>query len=190
MMDARLNEDVAVLISAAIADIDRALSRQMDAILRHPDFQAVESAWRGLNYLIQETRDHLLPAVHSKGRIPAAPGRPGLRIRILHARRDEWEEDFIQAARYDRTHIWAEVFASEFDTPGGEPFGLMLCDYTVADGEGIRLMKDFSEAAMASFCPVLFRAGPELFGEADFSRPAWKQRRTLSAICPKPPSSR
>ncbi len=169
-------EDLLRWLSRQIADIDRALSRQMDAILHHPEFQALESAWRGLSYLLSETQAHLLPTAHSLGRIRSASGRPGLRIRIFAARRDEWEENFTQAARFDRAHFWTEVFAREFDTAGGEPFGLVLCDYRMGDKASLKLVEDFSKAAMGGFCPILFRAAPELFGAADFSR-----------LCRKPP---
>lgn len=33
-----------------IAEINRVLSKQMDAILHHPEFQKLESAWRSLNF--------------------------------------------------------------------------------------------------------------------------------------------
>ncbi len=172
-------DDLPAWLSGQIAEIDRALSEQMDAILHHPEFQALESAWRGLAYLLAETKEHLLPAPHSPGRIRSAPGNAGLRIRILAARREEWEEDFSQAARFDRTHFWTEVFAREFDTAGGEPFGLLLCDYILEDRESLRLAEDFSKAAMGGFCPALFRAAPALFGARDFSRlsrkpPDWR----------------
>ncbi len=169
-------EDLPLWLSGQIAGIDRALSRQMDAILHHPEFQALESAWRGLSYLLAETQAHLLPVAHTPGRIRFTPDRPGLRVRILTARREEWEDDFEQAARFDRTHFWSEVFAREFDTAGGEPFGLVLCDYLIDGKESLRLMADFAKAAMGGFCPVLFRAAPELFGTVDFSR-----------MCRKPP---
>lgn len=171
--------DLPAWLSAQIAAIDRALSRQMDAVVQHPAFQSTESAWRGLAYLLEETKSFLLPTAHSVGRAHPAPGRPGLRIRFLAARREEWEEDFGQAARFDRTHFWNEVFAREFDTAGGEPFGLMLCDYVIGDKASVRLAEDFSKAAMGGFCPVLFRAAPELFGAEDFSK-----------FCRKPPEYR
>src|SRR5271156_4909946 len=41
------------LIETLIAEIDRAMSGQMNAILHHPEFQALESAWRGLWMLVR-----------------------------------------------------------------------------------------------------------------------------------------
>lgn len=43
------------LVDRMIAEIDAKLSRQMDEILHHPDFQALEAAWRGLQLLVDRT---------------------------------------------------------------------------------------------------------------------------------------
>src|SRR5215813_6263863 len=40
---------------ALIAEIDGKLSKQLDAILHHRDFQLLESAWRGLKFAIDRT---------------------------------------------------------------------------------------------------------------------------------------
>ena len=39
-------------IDRLIAMIDRSLNRTVNAILHHPDFQALEARWRGLAYLV------------------------------------------------------------------------------------------------------------------------------------------
>src|SRR5690606_18713467 len=41
------------LVDRMIAEIDATLSRQVDEILHHPQFQALESAWRGLQLLVE-----------------------------------------------------------------------------------------------------------------------------------------
>jgi len=43
------------LVDSFIADIDTVLSAQMDVILHHDDFKEVESTWRGLLFLVQNT---------------------------------------------------------------------------------------------------------------------------------------
>ena len=49
------------LVDALIAEIDAKLSRQIDEILHHPTFQKLESAWRGLKFVVDRTdfRDYL-----------------------------------------------------------------------------------------------------------------------------------
>ena len=43
------------MVDRMIAEIDAKLSRQIDEILHHPDFQTLESAWRGLKFLVDRT---------------------------------------------------------------------------------------------------------------------------------------
>src|SRR5215467_6735806 len=40
---------------ALIAEIDSKISKQLDAILHNPQFQKLESAWRGLKFVIDRT---------------------------------------------------------------------------------------------------------------------------------------
>src|SRR5437867_10064595 len=42
-------------IEAIIAEIDRKLSEQINLILHHDDFKALEGSWRGLHYLVNNT---------------------------------------------------------------------------------------------------------------------------------------
>ncbi len=50
-----IGSDVVESINAMIAAIDRKLTEQINAIMHHPDFQQLESAWRGLHYLVNNT---------------------------------------------------------------------------------------------------------------------------------------
>src|SRR4030042_4223938 len=43
------------LIDSYIAEIDKVTSAQMDEILHHKEFQELESTWRGLHFLVQNT---------------------------------------------------------------------------------------------------------------------------------------
>ena len=42
-------------IEAIIAALDAKLTEQINCIIHHPDFQKLESAWRGLHYLVTNT---------------------------------------------------------------------------------------------------------------------------------------
>jgi type VI secretion system protein ImpC len=50
-----ISGDVLGSIEGMIAEIDKKLSEQVNAILHHNDFQKLESAWRGLHYLVNNT---------------------------------------------------------------------------------------------------------------------------------------
>src|SRR5436190_4163310 len=50
-----IGSDVIKSIEAIIAELDKKLTEQTNLILHHPDFQRIESAWRGLHYLVNNT---------------------------------------------------------------------------------------------------------------------------------------
>ena len=50
-----VGHDVVKSIEAIIAELDHKLSEQVNLILHHEDFQQLESAWRGLHYLVNNT---------------------------------------------------------------------------------------------------------------------------------------
>ena len=50
-----VSDDVVGTIKAIIAEIDKKLSDQVNLILHNERFQQVESAWRGLHYLVNNT---------------------------------------------------------------------------------------------------------------------------------------
>jgi len=50
-----VSDDAIKTIQAIIAEIDKKLSEQVNAILHHEDFRALEGTWRGLHYLVNNT---------------------------------------------------------------------------------------------------------------------------------------
>src|SRR5271165_3857803 len=56
-----VTKDAETMINQRIAQIDHLLSIQINEILHHPSFQKLESSWRGLKYLLDqsETNDKL-----------------------------------------------------------------------------------------------------------------------------------
>ncbi len=48
-------DDAVNSINAIVAEIDRKLAEQLNLIIHQPQFQQMESAWRGLHYLINNT---------------------------------------------------------------------------------------------------------------------------------------
>ena len=50
-----IGTDVIESINSMIAAIDKKMSQQINQILHHKDFQQLESAWRGLHYLVNNT---------------------------------------------------------------------------------------------------------------------------------------
>jgi type VI secretion system protein ImpC len=95
----RIGDDVFSTVDSMVAEIDRKLSEQVNAILHHKEFQDLESAWRGLDYLVtgsetgQDPRDehqprragHGIQAVPRRGLGPEPAVQEDLRERIRPA---------------------------------------------------------------------------------------------------------
>lgn len=73
----KVNRDVVLTIESLVAEIDEKLSDQMNLILHHKEFQKLESAWRGLSYLVDNT-----------------DANETLKIRVLNISQDELGKRF------------------------------------------------------------------------------------------------
>src|SRR5687768_2213635 len=51
----KVSKDVESSIKFWIGEIDKKLSSQLNEVMHHPDFQKLESSWRGLHYLVQQS---------------------------------------------------------------------------------------------------------------------------------------
>ncbi|MGK6316963.1 type VI secretion system contractile sheath large subunit [Neorhizobium sp. DT-125] len=139
-----------------IALIDEALNRQVNAILHHPDFQAMEARWRGLAVLVR-----------------AAGRSDEVKIKLLSVGWHELARSMERASDFDQSHLFELVYSREFGMPGGEPFGLLVGDYYFspeepADGDPIGTLSQVGMVAAAAFCPFVAGASPRALGLRDF----------------------
>ena len=153
--DDRLLGDIARLIAA----IDDAVSRQVDAIIHAPPFQALEAAWRGLA---------LLANTVARTRM--------VRLHVLDASWAELCRDIEHAAEFDQSTLFRLIYSEEIGMPGGLPFGLLVGDYQVAHRPGpgrvtddVAGLRGLAGIAAASFCPVVLGASPALLGIERFA---------------------
>jgi type VI secretion system protein ImpD len=157
-------EALVASLTLAIAELDRSLSAQLNAVLHHPRFQALEASWRGLELLV--------------GRVTA---RREVRIRVLSVTWRELARDFERAIEFDQSQLFRKVYSDEFGTPGGEPFSVLLGDYQIAHRprpdqpvDDIGVLKGLAQVAAAAFAPFLTSLHPSLLGLDHFhelSRP-------------------
>jgi type VI secretion system protein ImpD len=142
-----------------IALIDDALNRQVNAILHHPEFQAMEARWRSLAMLVR---------VAARG--------SDVKIKLLSASWAQLSRSMERATDFDQSHLFELVYSREFGMPGGEPFGLLVGDYHLSPsgsgpgGDTIGTLTEIGMAAAAAFCPFIAGAsaraiGLESFGE-------------------------
>ena len=90
-----ISADTIGTIEAMIAALDRKLSGQVNLIMHHTAFQEVESAWRGLNYLVTNTETDEM-----------------LKIRVLNVSRSDLARTLkrYKGVAWDRSPIFKKVY--------------------------------------------------------------------------------
>ena len=147
------SRNLTVTINKAIAAIDGKVSRQLAAVMHHPDFVKLEGSWRGLKHLVMNSETST-----------------NLKIRVLNASKKDVSRDLSKATEFDQSTIFKAVYENEFGTPGGEPYGALIGDYEFSRGfEDIEMLRGMASVAAAGFCPFVSAAGPDMFGFQNFS---------------------
>jgi type VI secretion system protein ImpC len=151
LADSRLIKgDVIDTIEEMIARLDQKLSEQMNEIIHAPDFQKLESAWRGLHYLVYNSETDAT-----------------LKIRVMNVGKSELYRNLklFPGARWDQSPLFKKVYEQEFGQLGGEPYGCLVADYHFNHSPvDIQLMRDLSKVASAAHAPLLAGADPTLMG--------------------------
>lgn len=139
-------------VDQMITEIDRALSRQMDQILHQPQFQQLESAWRGLKLLVDRT-----------------DFRENIKLDVLHVTKDELLEDFDNAGDITRSGLYKHVYTAGYGQFGGEPIGAMIGNYTFGPSSpDIKLLSYVASVGAMAHAPFVMAAGPEFFNLKSF----------------------
>ena len=137
------------LLDAYIGRIDEAISRQLDAVLHHPDFQQVEAAWRGLKYLVDR-----------------CDFRANMKLELLDASKEDLREDFEEAPETVQTGLYKHIYVNEYDTPGGEPISAIIANYEFDNShQDVALLTEVSRVSASAHCPFLSSVGARFFGK-------------------------
>jgi type VI secretion system protein ImpC len=138
-------------IEEMIARLDEKLSAQMNEVLHAPEFKQLESAWRGLNYLVFNSETDAT-----------------LKIRVLNVAKMELYRNLknnYPGARWDQSPLFKAIYESEFGTLGGEPYGALVADYSFSHSPvDVQLLRDLSKIASAALAPLVTGADPNLLG--------------------------
>ena len=145
-----ISDDIYITIEGMISALDRKLSEQVNQIIHHADFQQLESAWRGLNYLVMNT---------STGK--------DLKIRVLNISKDETRKMLRQYkdAAWDQSPLFKKIYEAEFGQLGGQPFGAFTCDYYFDNsGPDVEIMKGLVKIGSAAHAPIIAGTAPQMMG--------------------------
>jgi len=148
-----LGRDADQMISARVAQIDHLISLQLNEVLHHPQFQKLESTWRGLKYLLEQSETGTQ-----------------LKIRILNASKKDLLRDLQRAPEFDQSAMFKKVYEEEYGIFGGEPFGALVGDYEFSKHpEDLELLEKVSQVAASAHAPFLSAASSELLNMDSFT---------------------
>jgi type VI secretion system protein ImpC len=145
-----IKTEVLDTIEEMIARLDEKLTAQMNEVLHAPEFQQLESAWRGLNYLVFNSETDAT-----------------LKIHVFNVGKMELYRNLKQypGARWDQSPLFKKIYEAEFGTLGGEPYGALIADYSFSHSPtDVQLLRDLGKIASASLAPLVTGADPNLLG--------------------------
>ena len=141
------------LVDRMIAEIDAKLSRQMDEILHHPQFQALESSWHGLKLLVDRTNF-----------------RENIKLEILNASLQDLLDDFEDSPEVVQSGLYKHIYTAEYGQFGGQPVGALIANYFFdPSAPDIKTLQYVSSVASMSHAPFIAAAGPKFFGLESFT---------------------
>ncbi len=135
-------------IEAMIAAIDKKLTEQVNLIIHHEDFQKLESAWRGLHYLVNNTETD-----------------EQLKIRVMNISKQDLGKTLkrFKGAAWDQSPLFKKLYEEEYGQFGGEPYGALVGDYhfdhTPPD---VELLGEMAKVAAAAHAPFVTGASPSV----------------------------
>lgn len=143
-----IGKDVTRSIESMIAAIDAKLTEQINKIIHHPEYQQLESAWRGLHYMVNNTETD-----------------ENLKIRVMDISKKELAKNLkkFKGTAWDQSPIFKKVYEEEYGQFGGEPFGAIVGDYffdqTPAD---VEMLGEMAKIAASAHAPFISGASPNL----------------------------
>jgi len=147
------DKGVVAMINERIAEIDQILTDQLNAIMHHPDFQALESSWIGLRDMVFGTETSTT-----------------LKLRLMNVTKKELLKDLETAVDHDMSVLFKKVYEEEYGTFGGNPYSLLIGDYYFGrHPQDMALLQRISKVAAAAHTPFITAVAPTMFDMTSFT---------------------
>ena len=141
-----ISSDVMGSIEAMIAAIDKKMSDQVNAVLHHADFQKLESAWRGLHFLVNNTETDEM-----------------LKIRVMNISKAELGKTLksYKGTKWDQSPLFKKIYEEEFGQFGGCPYGCLIGDYYFDQSPpDVEMLGEMAKVAAAALAPFIAAVSP------------------------------
>jgi type VI secretion system protein ImpC len=145
---ALVSDDAVKSIQAIIAELDKKLSEQINLIMHHEDFKALEGSWRGLAHLVNNTETD-----------------EKLKIRVFNISKKDLGKTIkkFKGTAWDQSPLFKKLYEDEFGMPGGQPFGAIVGDFhfdhTPPD---VEILAGMGQIASAAHAPFIAGAAPSV----------------------------
>ncbi len=143
-----ISDDAVKTIEAMIAELDKKLSEQINLIIHHEDFKALEGTWRGLHHLVNntETDEHL-------------------KIKVFNISKKDVAKTLkkFKGTAWDQSPLFKKMYEEEFGMPGGQPYGAIIGDYYFDHSPpDVEILQGMGQIAAAAHAPFISAASPTL----------------------------
>lgn len=151
-----------------ISSIEERISKQLDAIIHHPDFQRMESAWRSVHFLLERTDFN-----------------ENTELAFINLSKQALIEDFDDVPEVFQSQMYQHVYSDEYGQFGGRPYGVIIGDYEIGPGaEDIKLLQRLAAVAAVAHAPFIAAASSEFFDIESYSK--FSKLRDLGSIFEQP----
>ena len=139
-------------IDLLISELTHKMSSQIDEILHHPKFQALEAGWRGLKFVVDRV-----------------DFRENIRVEMLNVSKTDLLEDFQDSPEIPKSGLFRVVYSAEYGQFGGRPYGLLVANYSFTPApQDMYLLDACASVATMSHAPFIAAASPKFFGLDDW----------------------
>jgi type VI secretion system protein ImpC len=133
-------------LDLVIAAIDAAVSDLVDRVLHGGAFQRLESAWRGLRYVVDQVAFH-----------------ENTEITIWSCSKEALAADFEEAAEVARSRLFFHAHTEQIGQFGGKPYAAILADMDFgASPRDVRLLRSVAAVAASTHAPFFHAVAPSL----------------------------
>ena len=140
------------LIDVYIAELDKKMSEQLDEILHSEKFQEMESAWRGLYFLVDRTNF-----------------QSNITVEMLDVSKEELAEDFEEVGDPLEGGLFVHTYTDAYDQYGADPVTFIVANYAFDSGPmDVELLRNVADVAAAAHTPFIASGSPEFFGRNSF----------------------
>lgn len=136
------------LVDEMIAELDAKLSAQVNEILHNESFSRLESAWRSMKFLVDNT-----------------DFRQNIKIEFINVSKSDLLDDFEDAPEVVKSGLYKHVYTAEYGQFGGQPVGAIIANYEFGPKpQDMQLLQYVASVASMSHAPFIAAAGKEFFG--------------------------